>query len=110
MERSTLKLIGTITGMVLAFFAFPAFAGAATLGLSPSSKSTTNGTNFDVQILLNTTGTMTSGTDAYIRFDPAVFQVVDKNSSAEGTQITPGSLYSVTSFNSSSDNFITSFI
>lgn len=78
----------------------PAFASAATLSLSPATGTHAVGEEFEVKILLDTSGTTTSGTDAYIRYDPNTLSVVDANSSTEGTQILPGSLYSQTSYNS----------
>lgn len=83
----------------VACMAAPASVSAATLSLSPSTGSFAAGDTFEVKILLNTSGNTTSGTDAYVRFDPNSLQVVDANSSAEGTQILPGSLYSQTSYN-----------
>jgi hypothetical protein len=57
-------------------------AGNATLSLSPSSSSVANGTNFDVQIVLNTGGARTSGTDISLRFDQTKLNIVDiKNGS-----------------------------
>jgi hypothetical protein len=85
---------------VAAVMVSPAFASAATLSLSPTSGSHAAGSTFEVKINLDTTGTTTSGTDAYIRYDPNTLQVVDSNSGTEGTQILPGSLYSQTSYNS----------
>lgn len=83
----------------VALLAVPAYASAATLSLSPSSGTVNAGSTLEVKILLDTTGATTSGTDAYIRFDPSVFQVVDANTAVEGVQILPGSLYSQTSYN-----------
>jgi hypothetical protein len=80
-------------------FAAPALAQAATLTLSPASGSHAVDATFEVKIQLDTGGVATDGTDAYMRFDPTVFQVVDANASATGTQILAGTLYSLTSLN-----------
>lgn len=81
------------------FAVAPAFAQAATLSLSPASGTHAAGATFEVKIQLDTTGTATSGTDAYLTFDPTVLQVVDANTSATGVQILPGTLYTQTSYN-----------
>lgn len=94
LKRNLLIALG-----VAGVWVVPAFASAATLSLSPSSGTQAAGSTFEVKILLNTENATTSGTDAYIRFDPNVLQVVDANSSSEGVQILPGSLYSQTSYN-----------
>lgn len=82
-----------------AFVALPAYADAATLSLSPSSGTKSTDGTFEVKILLDTGSSTTSGTDAYIRFDPNVLQVVDASTAETGVQIQPGSLYSITSYN-----------
>jgi len=62
----------------------PAFAANATLSFSPASSAVTTGTSFDVQIILNTGGSNTSGTDVYVHFDKSKLSLTD---------ITPGSIY-----------------
>jgi hypothetical protein len=52
-------------------------ASNATLALSPSSSSATVGSTFDVQIVLNTGGSNTSGTDISLRFDKDKLNIVD---------------------------------
>lgn len=95
----TTRLVVFAVLTALAVFAIPAFASAATMSLSPSAGTFSAGATFEVKILLDTAGASTSGTDAYVRFDPNVLQAVDANSAATGTQVLPGSLYSQTSYN-----------
>lgn len=100
---NTQRLIQSVllgVGTSLAVMVLPAAASAATLSLSPTSGTHKVGDTFNVEIKLDTGGVTTSGTDVYVRFDPNVLQVVDANNSSTGVQITPGSLYSQTSFNS----------
>lgn len=52
-------------------------AASATLSLSPNSSSVANGQTFDVNIVLNTAGTNTSGTDISLRFDKDKLNIVD---------------------------------
>lgn len=81
------------------WLAGPAYAQAATLKLSPNSGNAAGGSSIEIKILLDTGGVTTSGTDAYVRFDPNSLQVIDANAATEGVQILPGSLYSQTSYN-----------
>ncbi len=99
MQRLTHDLLLVIGACIVAL-AVPAIASAATLTLSPTSGTYAVGDTIEVKIQLDTSGISTSGTDVYVRFDPNVLQVVDSNSSATGVQISPGTLYSQTSFNS----------
>lgn len=56
----------------------PAFAaGSATLALSPSSSTVASGSTFDVQIILNTGSSNTSGTDVSLKFDKDKLNIVD---------------------------------
>lgn len=98
--KRILSRVLLITGASIATFAVPAIASAATLSLSPTSGTHAVGATFDVKIQLDTGGVTTSGTDVYVRFDPNVLQVVDSNNSSTGVQVSPGTLYSQTSFNS----------
>lgn len=67
-------------------------ADAATLSLSPSSTSTTVGSIFSVNILLDTQGTSTNGVDIrYLNFPTSTLQVQD-DGGASGVQITAGAL------------------
>lgn len=65
----------------------------ATLVLSPASGSFTNGSNFDVNIILNTGGQDTVSTDVIISYNPSQLEVIDSNSSVSGVQIQGGTLY-----------------
>lgn len=65
----------------------------ATLGLTPTSASVALGKTFTVDIILNTGGEGIYGVDINnLRFDPQVFQVVDADTQAAGTQIKAGTL------------------
>ncbi|HEY4503009.1 MAG TPA: cohesin domain-containing protein, partial [Candidatus Paceibacterota bacterium] len=76
-------------------------ASAATLSVSPSSSSVTNGQNFNVDILLDTAGVSVDGVDVFsLRYNPAILQVQDANTGADGIQITPGILLPITLVNS----------
>ncbi len=95
-----LKGLAMVAGFAAVVVAAPAFAQAATLSLSPTSGTHAVGDSFEVKINLDTSGVATSGTDAYVRFDPNVLTVVDSQAGTDGTQIQAGTLYSQTSFNS----------
>lgn len=63
----------------------PVYAQAATLTLSPSSGTVNRNCNFSLDVMLNTGGAPTDGTDAILVYDTSKFTA---------TTITPGSLYS----------------
>lgn len=79
--------------LLLSFFGFifllasPSAVSASTLSLSPANGSYARGCTFQVQILLDTQGVTTDGTDAYIRFNPQVL-------TPSQVAVNPGSLYS----------------
>lgn len=64
-----------------------------TLALSPSSGSKVINTNFDVNIVLNTNGQSTAGTDAILTYNPLDLQVQDADAVTSGVQIKAGTLY-----------------
>src|SRR3989344_3050449 len=73
---------------------------SAALSLSPSSTSVNVNNTFTVNILLNTGGQSDYGVDVNkLRFNPAVFQVVDADAGTSGVQISPGSLMALTIIN-----------
>lgn len=75
----------------------PGLASAATLSVSPSSKSVNAGETFTVTVNLDTQNTAIDGVDLrYLNFNPTLLQVVDSNVSASGVQITPGTLMPAT--------------
>jgi hypothetical protein len=98
-NRTLLHIFGACTAFAAALFVSPALASAATLSLSPTTGSHAVGDTFDVTINVDTSSVATNGTDAYVRFDSTVLEVVDANTGTEGVQITPGSIYSQTSYN-----------
>ncbi|MDO8638038.1 MAG: hypothetical protein Q7R43_00555, partial [Candidatus Daviesbacteria bacterium] len=53
--------------------ATPAFATGATLSLSPSTGIFNRGCSFSVDVLLDTGGVQTDGTDAILFYDPTRF-------------------------------------
>ncbi len=59
----------------------------ATLALSPNSGTKIIGTNFNVDILLNTNSRLTSGTDVMLNYNPQDLEVQDADSVAAGVQI-----------------------
>src|SRR3989344_3413079 len=74
-------------------------ADAATLSLAPSSTSTTVGSIFSVNILLNTQGTSTNGVDIrYLNF-PASLLEVQYDGGASDVQIAAGTLMALTPAN-----------
>lgn len=74
---------------------------SATFTLSPQTQSATVNGTFNVNIVLNTGGQQIYGVDINrLRFNPAVLQVVDADTSATGVQINPGSLMAWVTANS----------
>src|SRR3989344_1864758 len=73
-----MKRISIILITVITFILSPtlAFAQTATLSLSPASGTFNKGCNFSLNILLNTGGSQTDGTDAILNYDPARFTAV----------------------------------
>ena len=77
---------------------------AATLSLSPSSTSTTVGSIFSVNVILDTQGTSTNGVDIhYLNFPASLLEVQD-DGGALGVQIAPGTLMSLTPANSANNS------
>jgi hypothetical protein len=59
-----------------------------TLALTPTSKSATVNEEFTIDLMLDTMGTAIDGIDVFsIRFNPAILQVVDSNTTTAGVQI-----------------------
>jgi hypothetical protein len=81
------KTLSALTVMFVLFLLSPSGVLAATLSLSPSSGSANRGCTFPVQIMLNTEGANSDGTDAILNYDPTRF-------SAQNTSIVTGSTYS----------------
>ena len=81
------------------FFA-PAFAGAATLSLSPSSGSFNVGDIISAQIILDTQGQPADGVDIrYLNYNPALLEAQDEDATQVGVQIAPGGLMPSTAAN-----------
>lgn len=86
--KNFLKLAATIL-----LGAFGITASAATLSLSPATSAINVGSNFTVNVALNTEGAAIDGVDVfYLNFNPSLLSVVDTASGASGVQITAGSL------------------
>src|SRR3989344_3730446 len=65
----------------------------AVLTLTPSSTTIPVGQTFTVDINLDTKGAAIDGVDIYsLRYNPAILEVVDSNTSQSGIQIIPGTL------------------
>jgi hypothetical protein len=79
-------IIILIANMIVLLTPSSALAAGATLALSPSSGTANKGCTFKLSINLNTTGLQTDGTDAIIKYDPAVF-------STSLAKITNGTIY-----------------
>lgn len=60
------------------------YAASATFSLSPSSGTYNAGTNFNINVIVNTGGARSSGSDMKIKYDPTKLKLVD---------ITNGSIY-----------------
>lgn len=78
-------------------FGFSCSALAATIVLSPSSKTVTAGQTFTVDILVDTQGADVDGVDVYsLNYNPSILEVVDASTAISGVQISSGSLLAVT--------------
>lgn len=73
--KTLIKKIFLFLGSIATFLAFPALTYAATLSLSPATSTINRGCSTPVQILLDTQGTNTDGTDAILFYDPTRFNV-----------------------------------
>ncbi|MBX4187889.1 MAG: cohesin domain-containing protein [Candidatus Doudnabacteria bacterium] len=68
-----------------------------TLALMPANQTLQKGSEFTVDIMLNTAGRDIDGVDIfYLHFDPKILQVVDSDSASTGIQIAAGGLMSRT--------------
>ena len=105
------QIISTLAAMVFALQAtvaglpannqFAQVLRTATLTLSPSSTSVSVNNTFTANIIINTGSQSAYGADINrLRFNPAVLQVVDADSSTAGVQIAAGSLMPMTIINS----------
>ncbi|TSC95867.1 MAG: FG-GAP repeat-containing protein [Parcubacteria group bacterium Athens1014_10] len=99
------KIFFFITPFFLFLILFPinihAQLQTAALSLEPASGSYSLGSNFTLNIRLNTNGNNTDGTDIkYLNYNPALLEVQDSNLTSPGAQIQPGSLYTNTNLNS----------
>src|SRR5258708_77093 len=94
LKRKIATLISLITLSVL-FLATPASALAATLVFFPSKGTFNKGCGFAVDIILDTAGVETDGTDAILLYDPSRYTA---------TSITPGTIYSDFPGNGTIDN------
>ena len=93
------KIQKIILGSVI-ILAVPVAVHASTLVLTPSSGSHKTGETFNVDVVLDTKGADIDGVDLYsLRYDKALLQVVDANTTVSGVQIVPGSLFPVTAAN-----------
>ena len=76
-------------------------AQAATLSVNPTSGTPAVGSTFDVQIIVNTAGQAVTAVDIFsLNYNTARLAVVDQNAGVTGVQITPGTLFPQTIFNS----------
>lgn len=73
-----------IVSLLIFSLASPVSALAATLSLSPTTGTHNKGCNFSVDIILDTGGVQTDGTDAILKYD---------NSKITATSITSGTIY-----------------
>ncbi|MDR3643036.1 MAG: fibronectin type III domain-containing protein [Candidatus Doudnabacteria bacterium] len=75
-------------------------AKAATLAVSPTGNTVTVGSNFTVNIVLDTAGQAAAGVDIYsLHFNPVVLQVVDSDAVTAGVQISAGTLMPTNQYN-----------
>lgn len=78
-----------LVAAIFSFFVFavsPTLAYAATLSLSPATGQINKGCQISLDILLDTTGSKTNGTDVILSYDPTVLSVAQSD-------ITNGTLY-----------------
>lgn len=80
------KFSGILVAVLLLLAPSPVTAAGATLSLSPTGGSVNKGCSFKITINLNTGGQQTDGTDAILKYDPAVFTTTL-------TKITNGTIY-----------------
>lgn len=86
--------------VLVAVFAIPSLASAATLSVSPSSHTVKAGDTFSVSVRLDTQGDSIDGVDLrYLNYNPSLLQVLDADASKAGVQITPGTLMPMTLLN-----------
>ncbi len=79
----------------------PIVTSAATLSISPNSRSINAGDTFSVTVNLDTQGASIDGIDLrYLNYNPSILQLQDGNSSVAGVQIAPGNLMPMTLANS----------
>ncbi|MEK7520283.1 MAG: cohesin domain-containing protein [Patescibacteria group bacterium] len=75
-------------------------AVTASLSLSPASGTYGVGDTFSVAVVLDTKGNQVYGADVfYLRYNPALLEVIDDDAGTAGIQITPGTLMPTTLFN-----------
>lgn len=85
LKTQNLKLLIMFLVLSIQFLVIPsAYAATATLTLSPSTGTFNKGCNFSVDIVINTGGAATEGTDVILFYDP---------SRLKATSITPGTIY-----------------
>lgn len=93
-----------ICAVVVAIFVYSGAknsSDAVTLAIAPEKGSVAVGTEFTVDILLDTAKQATRGVDINsLKFDPSIIQVVDTDLTEQGIQIASGSLMPTTVFNS----------
>lgn len=86
--------------VLVAVFAIPSLASAATLSVSPSSHTVKAGDTFSISVRLDTQGDSVDGVDLrYLNYNPSLLQVLDADASKAGVQITPGTLMPMTLLN-----------
>ncbi len=86
-------------------YALPSLVSAATLSISPATSSVVVGSDFSVDILLDTEGVPVDGVDIiYLNYNPSQIQIQDANTSLAGIQITPGTLMSSTLVNTTNES------
>ncbi len=92
---------GKTMGIMGLLFALAANASAATLTLSPSSKSVNVGDTFSIDVLLDTQGQNVDGVDLQaLNYNPYYLQLQDADPNTSGTQIQAGALMPSTLANS----------
>lgn len=72
----------------------------AILSLSPAGGNYIIGNNFTLNIIIDTGGQATSGTDIYLNYNPQDLKVIDADLVTPGVQIQAGNLYSQKLWNS----------
>jgi len=72
-----MKKLTCLIFFLLIFFTSPVSALAASFSLSPATKNTSVNSTFTVDLIIDTAGVKTTGTDVILTYTPSILEVVD---------------------------------